>query len=81
MLYEDDGHSAAYRTGAYTTIQFTYDPPTLTIGARAGEYAGMWRVMPLHVVRVREGHGTGLAPCAAPDRTLQYTGERVQVTL
>ena len=34
VLYEDDGHSAAHQSGAYTRIRFTHTPSMLTIAAR-----------------------------------------------
>ncbi len=51
---------------------------TLTIGARQGSYLGMAAGHAFNVVIVSAGHGVGEDVTAAPDKTMQYTGAKVE---
>jgi alpha-D-xyloside xylohydrolase len=52
---------------------------TLTIGARQGSYAGMAAGHTFNVVVVTQGHGVGVEPTQAPDKTILYSGVRTAV--
>jgi alpha-D-xyloside xylohydrolase len=51
---------------------------TLTIGARQGSYPGMNPGHTFNVVIVAAGHGAGAEPAQAPDKAIQYTGEKIE---
>lgn len=80
-LYDDDGVSEAFRTGAYSRIPIRYEESTgmLTLDAREGKgYAGMW---PTQEFRIRwETPGRAPDPDGAGDAVVQYTGAAVSVT-
>jgi len=81
-LYEDEGDTYAYETGAYSQIQFTWTEATqqLTIGARAGSYPGMPTNRTFNIVRVGDNHGVGI-DVGAGDQSVAYTGAEVTVTV
>ena len=76
-LYEDQGDSYDYEHGAYSTILFHWDDKaqTLGIGDRHGTFPGMLEHRTFHVVIVREGDGTDIAPSSRPDATIEYEGK------
>ena len=78
-LYEDEGDSYRYEQGAHSIIPLHWDDAArmLTIGARAGSYPGMAAGHIFNVVIVAEGHGAGSEPVQAPDKSIQYTGEKI----
>lgn len=82
-LFEDDGKSRKYQSGASSTIEFVYDDATstLTVGDRSGSFDGMLRSRTLQIVAVRPGHGTGLEPASSPDQTVTYTGSKLSIRL
>ena len=69
-LYEDDGQTYAYQTGAKSTIPFIWNDKTriLTVGERAGTFAGMLTTRHL-VVTLPDGAA----------KTITYMGKAVQV--
>jgi alpha-D-xyloside xylohydrolase len=80
-LYEDEGRSYAYERGEFSTIPMRWNDATgvLTIGARAGAYAGMPMNRTINV-RFVSGPGADVGDFdAAPAKTIQYTGEAVEV--
>jgi alpha-D-xyloside xylohydrolase len=79
-LYEDTGDGATYESGAHSTIAIHWNDATrtLTFGARQGSYPGMAAGHTFNVVMVSAGHGVGGDATAAPDKTIQYTGARVE---
>jgi alpha-D-xyloside xylohydrolase len=79
-LYEDEGDSYRYERGAHAIIPLHWENATrtLTIGAREGNYPGMAAGHTFNVVIVAEGHGTGAEPSQTPDKTIQYTGEKIE---
>jgi alpha-D-xyloside xylohydrolase len=81
-LYEDAGDSYDYETGAYATIQLTWDDAgqKLTIGARKGTYADMPASRTFNVVWVGADHGAGLDVTATPDQVVKYDGTAVTVS-
>jgi len=78
-LYEDEGDSYRYEQGAHSITPLHWDDAarTLTIGAREGSYPGMAAGHIFNVVIVAEGHGAGPEPVQAPDKSIQYTGEKI----
>jgi alpha-D-xyloside xylohydrolase len=78
-LYEDDGVSNAYRTGQYTRIPVAYDDKRgeITIGPRAGGYAGMVRSRRFHVRFIKPGDRT--MDFDAPGIPVTYAGDRIVV--
>jgi alpha-D-xyloside xylohydrolase len=80
-LYEDEGDSYRYETGAYATIPIHWNDhaKTLTIGKRSGSYPGMPASRTFHVVFVSGGHGVGPATAMTPDKIAKYTGSAVKV--
>jgi len=80
-LFEDDGNSRNYQSGAATTIVFNWreEADELTIGARDAHFAGMLATRTFSIVWVTPGHGVGVAPESHPDQSITYTGEQVVV--
>jgi len=81
-LYEDEGVNYNYEKGAYSTIPFTYNDKdkTLTIGKRAGEFAGMNRERIFRVVYVTPEKPVGIdAPQI--NTTISYNREEQTVHL
>jgi alpha-D-xyloside xylohydrolase len=80
-LYEDAGDSYDYEHGAYATIPFRWNDAakTLTIGKRAGAYAGMLQRRTFRVV-LADRRGGGLDESAGA-RAVAYSGEEIRVKL
>jgi alpha-D-xyloside xylohydrolase len=81
-LYEDAGDGTTYERGAHSTIPIHWSDATrtLTIGARQGSYPGMAAGHVFNVVMVSAGHGVGGDATAAPDKTMQYSGARIEAS-
>jgi alpha-D-xyloside xylohydrolase len=80
-LYEDDGTSEQYRSGAFSRIPIAYDEATgaVTIGAREGQgFAGMSATREFRIRWMTPGRRLGSADEPA-DATIGYTGAAVQV--
>jgi alpha-D-xyloside xylohydrolase len=79
-LYEDEGDSYRYEKGAHAIIPIHWDDAarTLTFGDRQGSYPGMAAGHTFNVVIVAVGHGVGGDVTAAPDKTVQYSGARIE---
>ncbi len=82
-LYEDDGTSYGYETGAYTRIPLTWNDATstLTIGAREGTFTGMLQSRTFEVVLVKSGKAVGFSFAPTADKTVPYDGTSVDVAL
>jgi alpha-D-xyloside xylohydrolase len=75
ILYEDDGESADFLKS--TTISFHWNDADskLSISARSGNgFVGMLTNRSFHIVRVCEGHGTGVDIEMKPDKIVSYDG-------
>ena len=72
LLYEDEGDNYNYEKGAYSTIKLTWGEKskTLTIGKRAGSFAGMPETRTFNVKVV-----------GANAQQVQYSGEAVNIKL
>ena len=79
-MYEDEGDGYRYQQGLHATIPLHWDDGTrtLTVDAREGSYPGMPASHIFNVVIVSGGHGAGGDVTTAPDKTLQYSGARIQ---
>ena len=79
-FYEDEGDSYRYEKGAHATVSIHWDDAahTLTMGEREGSYTGMPSEHTFNVVIVSSGHGVGPDATANPDKTIQYTGSRIE---
>ena len=77
-LYEDDGRSTAYKTGAFSRIPIRYDDRTgaVTIGAREGK---AWQGMPARrTFRVKwASEGKPVTDDGAFDAEAVYSGEAI----
>ena len=81
-LYDDAGTTYGYERGEFSRIPITWDQArgVLTIGARTGRYPGMPAGRTFHV-RWIDGPTAAAADFeAAPARTVEYTGQAVQVS-
>lgn len=80
-LYEDDGVSYGYERGAFTRIPLEWNDAdrTLTIGARRGSFPGSLAKRTIHVILVTPGKASGYAYDARPDRTVTYSGEKLEI--
>jgi alpha-D-xyloside xylohydrolase len=82
-LYDDKGDGYDYEQGAHSVIPMRWNDKDekLTIGDRQGSFPGMLEHRTFHVVRVADGHGTGIAPASDPDATIEYDGKATSVQL
>jgi alpha-D-xyloside xylohydrolase len=81
-LYEDEGDSYRYERGSHSTIDLHWNDATrtFTLGARQGSYPGMAQGHTFNVVIVSAGRGVGGDATASPDKTIQYTGAKVETS-
>jgi alpha-D-xyloside xylohydrolase len=81
-LYEDENDTYDYEKGIFATIPFAWNDATrtLTIGDRKGTFPGMLAKRTFHIVFVGDGHGVGIDPTAAADKTVEYSGQQLSVT-
>jgi alpha-D-xyloside xylohydrolase len=82
-VYQDAGDGYGYTDGEYATIPVDWNDSTrtVTVGTRSGSFPGMTEKFKVHVVLVREGHGTGVESLDAPDAILEYDGSTVSFQL
>jgi alpha-D-xyloside xylohydrolase len=82
-LYEDENDNYNYEKGVYATIDFAWDDAssTLTIGERKGEFPGMLKTRTIKIVLVDESHGNGIDLTQRADKTITYTGEKLEIAL
>jgi alpha-D-xyloside xylohydrolase len=80
-LYDDEGDSYDYEHGAHSVIPMRWDDKDekLTIGDRQGSFPGMLEHRTFHIVKVADGHGTGIAPASDADATIEYDGKATSV--
>ena len=81
-IYEDDNETYAYEQGEYATYDLAWDDAarTLTIGARNGSFPGMVEKRQLNVVLVAPGVNSGIAAGETNVKSVEYTGEAIQVS-
>jgi len=82
-LYEDQGTTYDYEKGAFSTIQLGWNDAqkTLTIGARAGQYAGMLAQRTFQVVLVAPSKAVGFSFTPKVDKSVTYSGAPMIVAL
>jgi alpha-D-xyloside xylohydrolase len=82
-LYEDDGASYGYESGAFARIPLTWNDATstLTIGAREGTFPGMLASRSFQLVLVRGGKAVPFGFTPTPDKTVTYDGTAQDVVL
>jgi alpha-D-xyloside xylohydrolase len=80
-LYDDSGDGYAYERGARAVVSLHWDDrrKILSIGERAGSYAGLLPRRTLQIVLVKPGHGVGDHSTVAADRSVQYEGRAIEV--
>jgi alpha-D-xyloside xylohydrolase len=81
-LYEDQGTTNDYEQGAFSTIPLIWKDATrtLTIGARAGSFAGMPAQHTFQIVTVTPSKAVGFSFTPTADKTVTYTGVSTNVT-
>jgi alpha-D-xyloside xylohydrolase len=82
-LYEDDGATYGYETGAFARIPLTWNDATstLTIGAREGSFPGMLATRSFQIVVVRSGKAVPFSFEPVADQTVTYDGAALDVVL
>jgi alpha-D-xyloside xylohydrolase len=82
-LFEDDGVSYGYETGAFSRIPLTWNDATstLTIGAREGSFPGMLASRSFEIVIVRAGKAVPFSFTPTSDMTVTYDGAALDVVL
>jgi alpha-D-xyloside xylohydrolase len=81
VLYEDEGDNYEYEHGVHSVIPIRWDDKVekLMIGDRQGSFPGMIEHRTFHIVRVADGHGTGIAATSDADATIEYDGKATSV--
>ncbi len=81
-LYEDEGDNYNYEKGKFSQIKFSWDEAhrILTISPRKGSFKGMLQNRKFRIVLVGADSGVGNQPMKA-DKTVEYTGKAVEVSL
>ena len=79
-LYEDEGDSYRYENGAHATIAMHWNDAarTLNLGERQGSFPGMAPGHTFNVVIVSRNHGVGGDATEVPDKTIEYTGAKIE---
>jgi alpha-D-xyloside xylohydrolase len=80
-LYEDENLNYNYEKGAYSEISFTWDDAqrTLSIGDRKGSFKGMVTNRTFQVIVVDRSHPSGLNFEKKPDKTVRYSGKKLNL--
>jgi alpha-D-xyloside xylohydrolase len=80
-LYEDDNETYKYEEGQYATYELSWDEAarTLTVGERKGNFPGMSAKRTLRVVLAGPGVNGGVNEAAANVKTVEYSGQKVQI--
>jgi alpha-D-xyloside xylohydrolase len=82
-VYEDDGTSRQYLSGAFSRIPVSWNQvtKTLTIGAREGKFVGMRGMRRIRVRWFRPGAARPFAMDGKADTSITYTGQPVTLTM
>jgi alpha-D-xyloside xylohydrolase len=80
-LYEDQGLNYNYEKGEFAQIPMMWNDSTktLSIGKRTGSFPGMLDQRDFNVIFVSKDHPVGFAFDAKADKSVNYTGEAVDV--
>jgi alpha-D-xyloside xylohydrolase len=81
LLYEDENDNYDYEKGVHATIPIHWDDAahSLTIGVREGSFPGMLEKRTFRVVVARPGHGSGISASETAEKTVVYSGEKVEL--
>lgn len=82
-LYEDEGVNYNYEEGNYSKIQFNYNnnSKTLTISEREGKFKGMIENRTFKIVYINKEKPEAYSPNTPADKTVEYSGKKVNVKL
>lgn len=82
-LYEDEGLNYNYEKGAFTRIPIRWNDAakTLVIGTRAGSFPGMLKERTFQVVWITRDKPAGFSFTPAPQSTVKYTGQAVELRM
>ncbi|MDP9001511.1 MAG: DUF5110 domain-containing protein, partial [Myxococcota bacterium] len=82
-LYEDQGTTNDYETGAFASIplRWTDATKTLTIGARSGSFAGMLSQRTFQIVLVSPTKPVGFSFMPTADKVVTYAGTATDILL
>jgi len=83
VLYEDENDTYNYENGQFATIEFQWNDKakTLNIGERKGTFKGMLTERKFNVVIVKANVGTGVEISTQINKTVNYSGNKVEVKL
>ncbi|MCX6240033.1 MAG: DUF5110 domain-containing protein, partial [Bacteroidia bacterium] len=83
ILYEDENDNYNYEKGQFATIEFKWNDKakTITIGELKGTFKGMLNERKFNIVLVKPGVGTGVEIGTKFDKTIQYSGKKIQVKI
>jgi len=83
VLYEDENDTYNYEKGQFATIEFQWNDKakTLNIGERKGKFSGMLNERKFNVVIVKANIGTGVEISTQINKTVNYSGNKVEVKL
>ncbi|MBK7028133.1 MAG: DUF5110 domain-containing protein [Bacteroidales bacterium] len=82
-LYEDEGVNYQYEKGHYSKIKFSYDDASrkLQIDKREGSFPGMKTNRKFNLVIIDRNKPTPLFPEPKPLKTIEYSGEAMNIQL
>ncbi len=80
-IYEDDNETYNYEKGERATYDLVWnnEARTLSIGPRQGSFPGMVAERKLNIVLALPNRNAGIEPASVDVKTVQYTGQPVQV--
>lgn len=83
LLYEDENDNYNYEKGQFSTIEFIWNDKDrlLKISARNGSFSGMLNKRKFSIVLVKSGIGVGVDTSMKFDKTIEYSGNAVEVRL
>ena len=82
-IYEDENDTYNYEKGKYATVSLSWNDKLrqLTIADRQGIYQGMPLKRTFNLIVVGERHGTGVDVTAPTDRSVEYSGKAMTLSL
>ncbi|TAH26844.1 MAG: DUF5110 domain-containing protein [Cytophagales bacterium] len=82
LLYEDENDNYNYEKGKFATIEFAWNEKErmLTIGNQNGSFTGMLNKRKFNIVIVKQGNGVGVDINPKFDKTIEYSGKRVNAS-
>jgi alpha-D-xyloside xylohydrolase len=82
-FYEDENDTYNYEKGKYATLSLKWNEKLhqLTISDRKGSFQGMQKERLFNIVLVSKDHGSGTDITGKTDKSINYDGKAVSVTL